>query len=467
MTNTLIYRSQVLTGGASNAVDGIDGNKLYGGELNIVHTAAKLFYVYQLNATSAQAESVPAIIAPDINPGDKRWELLAMINQTILLPDTDNSHNLIIQSGENLTADRILSIILGDAARSLTFTGNASVSGSNTGDQELTDYALKTYVDSAVVGLLCDCGNYDASGDVFPSSGGSGTAGAILKGNLWIISVAGTLGGASVTAGDQIRALCDTPGQTASNWAISEAKIGYAPANDTAVLHKATSGEIAAITEKTSLADADVVLIEDSAAGNSKKRISGANIKAAMGGLTFATAAEIIAGTETDKVIAPDQLKAAKMFVPIGTELLWPTETPPEGWLEEDGSSLVRATYPDLFDVIGTMYGAADDAHFNLPDSRGKFPRIWAHGQTTDPDRASRTVPTPAGATIVAGDHVGTEQVDEFKSHRHTSGFGPQTTATPAAASYYAGAVTYNTGYAGGNETRPINTYRMIIIKAY
>lgn len=91
-------------------------------------------------------------------------------------------------------------------------------------------YATKVYADTLVVGLLDDRGNHDASGDVFPSTGGSGSAGAVLKGDLWTISVAGTLGGTAVTAGDVIRALVDSPGQTASNWAIAENNLGYVPA---------------------------------------------------------------------------------------------------------------------------------------------------------------------------------------------------------------------------------------------
>ena len=94
-----------------------------------------------------------------------------------------------------------------------------------------TVQAVKDYIDAAVVGLFDDRGNYDASGDTFPASGGSGDAGAILKGDIWTISVAGTLGGVDVSIGDQVRALADAPGQTASNWTISEANIGYVPEN--------------------------------------------------------------------------------------------------------------------------------------------------------------------------------------------------------------------------------------------
>ena len=91
--------------------------------------------------------------------------------------------------------------------------------------------AVKTYADGLVVGLIDDRGSYAASGNTFPASGGSGTAGAILRGDLWYISVAGVLGGVAVTIGDSVRALVDTPGQIAGNWSILESNIGYVPEN--------------------------------------------------------------------------------------------------------------------------------------------------------------------------------------------------------------------------------------------
>lgn len=93
--------------------------------------------------------------------------------------------------------------------------------------------AVKTYADSLVVGLLKDCGNWDASTNAFPTVGGSGTAGAIKKGNMWYVSVAGTLGGLAVNVGDSFRALVDTPGQTAANWAVLESNLGFVPYNST------------------------------------------------------------------------------------------------------------------------------------------------------------------------------------------------------------------------------------------
>lgn len=78
--------------------------------------------------------------------------------------------------------------------------------------------AVKDEIATAVVGLLDYRGSYDASTNLFPATGGSGIAGAVLKGDFWIASVAGTLGGVAVTAGDLIIALVDTPAQVSSNW---------------------------------------------------------------------------------------------------------------------------------------------------------------------------------------------------------------------------------------------------------
>lgn len=87
--------------------------------------------------------------------------------------------------------------------------------------------AVKTYADSLVAGLLDYRGAYDASVNTFPASGGSGTAGAILKGDVWVISVSGTLGSVAIQAGDWIIANVDTPAQTTGNWDKLNTNISY------------------------------------------------------------------------------------------------------------------------------------------------------------------------------------------------------------------------------------------------
>jgi hypothetical protein len=51
------------------------------------------------------------------------------------LKDTDQSHFLQLTPGSDLTVDRTLTITTGDSDRTLTLTGNATISGTNTGDQ--------------------------------------------------------------------------------------------------------------------------------------------------------------------------------------------------------------------------------------------------------------------------------------------------------------------------------------------
>lgn len=112
------------------------------------------------------------------------------------------------------------------------------------GDRAYTDQELnshneaadphgdRAYAEGLIVGLWDDRGNFDASVNAYPSSGGSGTAGAILKGDIWTISVGGTMPTAQVVGvGDTVRALSDTPGNTQANWAIQEQNIGYIAEN--------------------------------------------------------------------------------------------------------------------------------------------------------------------------------------------------------------------------------------------
>ena len=90
--------------------------------------------------------------------------------------------------------------------------------------------AVKTYVDASVSGVLDDRGNWDASGNVFPSTGGSGPLGTILKGDLWFVSVPGTLGGNPVLIGSNFRALIDNP-LLSTDWNILNSGVGYIPEN--------------------------------------------------------------------------------------------------------------------------------------------------------------------------------------------------------------------------------------------
>ncbi|MBX4187210.1 MAG: hypothetical protein KW802_03080, partial [Candidatus Doudnabacteria bacterium] len=64
---------------------------------------------------------------------------LTLTNTGLHVLDTDATHDLIIKPGSNLTADRTLTVTTGDADRTLTLAGDATISGTssgtNTGDQ--------------------------------------------------------------------------------------------------------------------------------------------------------------------------------------------------------------------------------------------------------------------------------------------------------------------------------------------
>jgi microcystin-dependent protein len=64
----------------------------------------------------------------------------------------------------------------------------------------------------------------------------------------------------------------------------------------------------------------------------------------------------------------------ADFVAPIGSMILWPALIPPAHYLTCDGTSYVRAGagFEALFAAIGTTFGSADGAHFNVPDMRGR-----------------------------------------------------------------------------------------------
>jgi hypothetical protein len=73
----------------------------------------------------------------------------------------------------------------------------------------------EAYTDATAVGLIKDMGTYDPSiTNQFPT-------GTILKGYTYIYSNTGTQGSVTVSAGDQVRAKINTPGQTEANWLIT------------------------------------------------------------------------------------------------------------------------------------------------------------------------------------------------------------------------------------------------------
>ena len=77
----------------------------------------------------------------------------------------------------------------------------------------------------------------------------------------------------------------------------------------------------------------------------------------------------------------------------------------PTGYLECDGSAVLRADYADLFAAIGTTWGAPSGTYFNVPDLRGAFLRgTGSHGTQN-----------MANGNDFAGPSVGSFENDQFQ----------------------------------------------------
>lgn len=95
-----------------------------------------------------------------------------------------------------------------------------------------------------------------------------------------------------------------------------------------------------------------------------------------------------------------------------GMMAMWPSATPPGGWLNCDGSTPLIATYPALAAFLGTTFGGNGSTTFGLPDLRGRVPVGLGTG-------------TGGGATAwTLGETVGEEThllaLTEVPAHNHT-----------------------------------------------
>jgi len=182
-------------------------------------TASNVLRTYELT-NETTAESSPTVIRPNDYAGttnEKVWRLRAVASTTAGV----------------------------SAAEDVTFTPAGGISATDVQEAiEELDSEVDSRIAAAVAGLLDLRGTYDASVNAYPSSGGSGTAGAILKGDAWVISVAGTLPtGQAVSVGDLIFAIIDTPGTTQANWGRLEMNLVQATETAAGIAEIATQAE--------------------------------------------------------------------------------------------------------------------------------------------------------------------------------------------------------------------------------
>ena len=94
----------------------------------------------------------------------------------------------------------------------------------------------------------------------------------------------------------------------------------------------------------------------------------------------------------------------------VGSIKMFAGSSAPTGWLLCDGSAISRATYADLFGIVGTTYGSGNGSTtFNLPNLKGRVPVGYDSGQTEF---------DTLGETGGAKTHTLTSS--EMPSHTHT-----------------------------------------------
>ena len=136
----------------------------------------------------------------------------------------------------------------------------------------------------------------------------------------------------------------------------------------------------------------------------------------------------------------------------------------PSGWLPCDGRSLLITDYPNLFGVIGNVWGSVDASHFNIPDLRGQtlvgtgtaagtgtvYPLAGSGGEEA---HTLTVAETPAHSHVDAGH---THAYASAAANATTIGPGaPQPTAVPFPSVTGSGnASIQNTGGSGSHENR-------------
>jgi microcystin-dependent protein len=149
-------------------------------------------------------------------------------------------------------------------------------------------------------------------------------------------------------------------------------------------------------------------------------------------------------------------LQSRALTYPTGIPFWYAGVTVPTGYLECIGQSLLRASYPELFALIGTTFGSIDGTHFNLPDGRGRC--IFGYDST-------QTEFNAIGKT--GGEETHALTSGENPAHTHTMAGAAATTA-PSGGYYLsqniANQATGNTGGGlGHNNLQPYITMKLIV----
>lgn len=155
-------------------------------------------------------------------------------------------------------------------------------------------------------------------------------------------------------------------------------------------------------------------------------------------------------------------------FVLTGSILAIPYSTVPVGYLKCDGSSLLREDYTDLFEKIGTTYGAVDDYHFNIPDYQGVFLRGFGGSAASLGTRQAQGLPNITGNINIwkSGEYIASKWGALSGSYTQSASYSTHVGNTSDANLFIDfKASNSNSIYGKANEVRPVNMSVIWIIK--
>lgn len=158
--------------------------------------------------------------------------------------------------------------------------------------------------------------------------------------------------------------------------------------------------------------------------------------------------------------------------VPIGTVLPWmsPNTTYPSGYLYCNGAAVSRTTYSELFNALGTIYGAGDGSTtFNIPDLRGMFLRGNngdAAAMGTQQLDGAPNISGSIGALCRGGDTGWTNTATGCFTKGNGPGWGPEQNGSAQYSIGYFNASRSSSKYSNITEVRPVNYAAQYIIRA-
>jgi microcystin-dependent protein len=146
---------------------------------------------------------------------------------------------------------------------------------------------------------------------------------------------------------------------------------------------------------------------------------------------TTGTAPLTVASTTAVTNLNADLLDGqhGSFYAPTGMMAPFAGSSSPTGWLLCDGSPQLKASYPDLWALIGSTYGTATLTQFYLPDLRGRVPVGLDNMGGTDAGRLDNTtIPNTLGGS--GGVQTVTLTDTQIANHSHGHTLGTNTTGS-------------------------------------